>query len=354
MYIANPIYDVVFKYLMEDAKVARLLISSIIGQEIELLDFSPKEFTVNIDETAIKTVKKYRKKKKDLSTLTVYRLDFAAKIKTPEGEKIVTIEIQKAKFAGDIMRFRRYLGDQYSNKKNVYEVIDEDGIRHEKACEIISIYFLGHELDNIRNIPVVKSPKTYIDVGTGKEINVKEYFIDSLNHESYTILIPALKAKRRNELEILLSVFDQSNCTDDDHILNVQEEDFQQKYRPLIRRLQKAASEPDVRKTMDLEDDIIGELAAKERNILMQKDIIRKERKLHREEEKKALKTIEEKEKTIEEKEKTIEEKEKTIEEKEKTIEEKEKTIEEKEKTIEALKDALENLRKLTDSGTSK
>jgi len=313
MYIANPIYDVVFKHLMEDAKVARLLISSIINQEIELLDFSPKEFTINVDETPGKIVRKIRKKKQDLRTLTVYRLDFAARIKTPEGEKIVTIEIQKAKFAGDIMRFRRYLGDQHGNKKNVYEVLDEDGIRQEKACEIINIYFLGHELDNIRGIPVVKSSKTYIDVGTGKEIKVKEYFIDSLNHESYTILIPALKAKRRNELEILLSVFDQSNCTSDDHILNVQEEDFQQKYRPLIRRLQKAASEPDVRKTMDLEDDVIGELAAKERNILMQKDIIKKERKLRREEEKKALKIIEEKEKTIEEKEKIIEEKEKTI-----------------------------------------
>ncbi len=30
MQIANPIYDVVFKYLMEDAKIAKLLISSII------------------------------------------------------------------------------------------------------------------------------------------------------------------------------------------------------------------------------------------------------------------------------------------------------------------------------------
>jgi hypothetical protein len=49
MHIANPIYDVVFKYLMEDAKVAKLLISSIIGEEIEELDFRPQEFTTDID-----------------------------------------------------------------------------------------------------------------------------------------------------------------------------------------------------------------------------------------------------------------------------------------------------------------
>ena len=41
MQIANPIYDVVFKYMMEDAKVAKLLIASIISEEIEELKFRP-------------------------------------------------------------------------------------------------------------------------------------------------------------------------------------------------------------------------------------------------------------------------------------------------------------------------
>ena len=53
MQIANPIYDVVFKYLMEDAKIAKLLISSIIGEEIETLDFRPQEFTADIDKGKI-------------------------------------------------------------------------------------------------------------------------------------------------------------------------------------------------------------------------------------------------------------------------------------------------------------
>ena len=41
--IANPIYDVVFKYMIEDNAVARLLISSIIGEEVVSLDFKPQE-----------------------------------------------------------------------------------------------------------------------------------------------------------------------------------------------------------------------------------------------------------------------------------------------------------------------
>lgn len=39
MQIANPIYDAVFKYLMEDSQIAKLLISSIIGEKVLSLDF---------------------------------------------------------------------------------------------------------------------------------------------------------------------------------------------------------------------------------------------------------------------------------------------------------------------------
>ncbi len=41
--IANPIYDVVFKYLMEDTEIAKLILSTIIDEEIESLDFLPQE-----------------------------------------------------------------------------------------------------------------------------------------------------------------------------------------------------------------------------------------------------------------------------------------------------------------------
>ncbi len=97
--IANPIYDVVFKYLMEDNKVAKLLLSAIIGCEILELTLTPQEIIGEFGQVA----KPKRKSKKttisatEFTNLTVYRLDFAAKIHTPEGEKIIIIEIQKAK-----------------------------------------------------------------------------------------------------------------------------------------------------------------------------------------------------------------------------------------------------------------
>ncbi len=107
MRIANPIYDTVFKYLMEDSKIAKLLLSAIISQEITDLKFLPQERTTELDSKA----------------LTVFRIDFSATVKTPEGIKHIIIEIQKAKLATDIMRFRRYLGKQYLDRENYYEEV---------------------------------------------------------------------------------------------------------------------------------------------------------------------------------------------------------------------------------------
>ena len=48
MEIANPIYDVVFKYMMEDNSVAKLLVSSIIGEKVVSLESKPQEYTSEI------------------------------------------------------------------------------------------------------------------------------------------------------------------------------------------------------------------------------------------------------------------------------------------------------------------
>ena len=43
MRIANPIYDVVFEYLLDDEKVARLVLSALLGREVLDLQFRPTE-----------------------------------------------------------------------------------------------------------------------------------------------------------------------------------------------------------------------------------------------------------------------------------------------------------------------
>ena len=304
MEIANPIYDVVFKYMMEDNTVAKLLISSIIGEEIVRLEPKPQERTRDKNKEKIKG---------EIPNLTVYRLDFSAKIKTSAGQyKVVIIEMQKAELPSDIMRFRGYLGEQYIDYENC--IIENEEIN---PMQIYAIYFLGRDL-GIYDAPVLSVSPEVKDVSTGKIIGEKNKFIEGLHHKSWIVQINCLKLRRRNELEKLLSIFDQNNRTSNVHILNVREEDFPEKFRPIIRRLKGAASDSTVKKQMKEDDDILKYL----------RNYARIE----------ANKMLKEKEKTIEENQKTIEEKEKTIEENQKTIEEKNKTIEIMQKEIERLK----------------
>lgn len=250
MHIANPIYDIVFKFLLEDQTSAILLLSSIIGETIESLEFLPQENVVQLERRS----------------LTVYRLDFAAKIKTEEGYKQVLIEIQKAKLPSDIMRFRRYLGEQYAKKSNAY-TIQHKGIEQKLPLPIISIYFLGYSLERIKT-PVIKVNRQYYDLVNQQAIQQTEAFIESLTHDSYVIQIAELHPVHRNELEQLLSIFDQhQHLATDEHILEIDEAGYPKKYRPLIRRLQQAAEEPNVRKTMDAEDEILQDLQAMEQVI---------------------------------------------------------------------------------------
>ena len=298
MLIANPIYDVVFKYMMEDLKVAKTFISAIIGEEVTELDFCPQEFTTKYKE----------------DSLTVIRLDFLARIKTAEGYKAVIIEMQKALLSSDIRRFRRYLGSQYQSKSNVYK--DENRIEH--ARPIYCIFFLGQGL-NVPGIPVLTVTNIVKDRATGRELKLRNEFIDSLHHKSWIVQISDLKEHRRDDLEKLLSIFDQNNITDSEHILNVKEADFPEEYRHIIRRLIQAAESREIVEQMTAEDELISDFQNLERIIASKEEI------------------IEEKDKKLEEKDKKLEEKDKKLEEKDKKLEEQNKKLEEQEQLIQEL-----------------
>jgi hypothetical protein len=252
--IANPIYDVVFKYLMEDNKVAKLFLSAVTGLDIISLEFLPQELVTD----------KKKSRKKTIITalnLSIYRLDFSAKIREADGsEKVIIIEIQKSKFAHEGMRFRKYLGKQYMND-NFFRWITEAGGRKIKTgIPMLPIYILGERLGGFDGVPVIHVDRCIRDRHTREVIEARSHFIESLFHQGIIIHVPALSHKRRDELEKLLSIFDQDNRQENHHIMNVKETDFPEKFRPIIRRLQAAVQEKDVRDIMTVEDDFIAEL----------------------------------------------------------------------------------------------
>jgi len=267
MFIANPIYDTVFKYMMSDTKVAKIFLSAIIEEKIVDLDFASTE-------RSLKPGAKRSDVNRELEELVVCRFDFAAKIKTDSGEyKTVTIELQKAKFATDIMRFRRYLGVMYQDADNTSDK------QRLKARQIYCIYLLNYDI-GLSNSPVIKVDSIVSDQATGEELSNKNEFIQSLNHKSWIVQIKQLKENRRNDLENLLSIFDQDNITKDNHILNVNSENFSEEHKHIVRKLQEAYVSSEIRDEMKMEDDYFKELEVKDDIIAEQEKKIAKKDKM--------------------------------------------------------------------------
>lgn len=269
MQIANPIYDVVFKFLMDDNKVAKSFIQAIMGREIVELELMPQEMVISLSEYAKTDKEKPKKKPKSVKKslgLTIYRIDFSAKIKTETGEiQQVIIELQKARLLNTIPRFREYLGNQYANPDLNVSLKTLNARTYKVGIPIFAIYFLGYELDNFKKSPVILINNCVQDRFSKENLAKNEPFITSLFHEGIIVNIPALKGKRRDAIETLLSIFDQSNREENFHILNVNENDFPEIYRHIIRRLQTAYQSKEVRAKMNVEDEFLSELQEAER-----------------------------------------------------------------------------------------
>jgi hypothetical protein len=251
--IANPIYDGAFKYLLDDNRVARFFLSVLLEEEVVELQLRPTEQATDIEKRSV----------------TVFRIDFAARIRSADGtEKLVLIEIQKAKYASDIMRFRKYLGHQYASDNNVREsVVAEAGVQEDvphavRPLPILSIYLLGHKLEHIHE-PVIRVTREYRNMQGQKITGPREAFIESLTHDSIIVQIPLLKPSRQNDLERLLGLFDQSQIEPFDvKMLRIVDDDYPEKFHPVIRRLMKAICDPILRQKMDFEDEMIYNFAS--------------------------------------------------------------------------------------------
>ena len=280
MQIANPIYDVVFKYLMEDSQSAKILLSTLTGWEILTIDPLPQEMVLSTEKED-----KEEESPKSTLELSVYRLDFSARIKEASGkERLIIIEVQKSKFVYENVRFRKYLGSQYSNGHLSQWLVDEAGRSYHSGIPILAVYFIGEPMKGFEGIPVIRIEKTLKDRHTNKTLDKTNPFIEALFHEGIIIHIPALSQRRRDELEILLSIFDQSNRAENHHIMNVRETDFPERFRPLVRRLQAAAKERELRRVMTVEDDFLSEIMTIQDKILLEARLKEEERRQKEEE----------------------------------------------------------------------
>lgn len=239
MFIANPIYDTIFKYLMEDAHIARTLIGAIIGCEVVSLEPRPQEHTVKLEGYA----------------LTIFRLDYKAIIKKADGStNKVLIELQKSDYIQDVDRFRRYIGENYKSP----DLVDGEN----QSLPIIAIYILGESLTSTAAFLQV-SP-TAVDMTTHEEVPVVDEFIRLLTHESYFIQIRRLADKARHRLESLMSVFNQNylSKTSDRWVLNYTDSEAitDPDLRAIAQRLAQALYNEELLERVIVEEEVEGEL----------------------------------------------------------------------------------------------
>ena len=252
--IANPIYDSVFKYLMEDERIAKTLLSALLKKEVVAVEMRRNEYTNGVRDN-----------------ISMFRIDFGAHVKEPDGTiRLVLIELQKTWLETETLRFRQYLGAQYSNPENVPNENNKDGY----AIPMVAIYLLGHRVGDI-NVPVLYvKHKAYDYDGNVVTDGIPDPFVESLIHDSIIVQIPLLHGQVNNRLEKVLSVFDQSQKNGSDrHVLNVNDTPFDDDddMQYLLRRLLMAAADAQLRQDMNVEDEYFKALEDRD-TALMIKD----------------------------------------------------------------------------------
>ena len=248
MKVANPIYDIVFKYMMEDERIARTILSALLKVEVLAVEVRPHEYS---DDTH--------------DNLSVFRIDFGATIRDTEGnQKLILIELQKTWLETETLRFRQYLGVHYSNPKNM----QSDG----SALPMVAVYILGHKVGDIEE-PVLYVNHQSLDYdGNIVTKGLPNSFVDSLTHNSIIVQIPRLHGHINNRLDMVLSIFDQSRRDEEDkRILRIDNKVYENDadMEHILRRLTMAAADADIRHKMNVEEEYFSAIEKRDTELLM-------------------------------------------------------------------------------------
>ena len=252
--VANPIYDVVFKYLMEDKRIARTILSALLKEDIIEVEMRPHEYVND---------------KRD--SVSILRIDFGARVRQADGsEHLILIELQKTWLETETLRFRQYLGVQYDNPDNMLE----GGVN---ALPMVAVYLLGHQVGDIDEPVLYVKHESYDYNGKLVTKGLPNPFVDSLTHDSIIVQIPLLRGKLsdgqhgHSRLEKVLSIFDQSNKDGQNRkVLNIDDSFYSgdADMEHIVQRLAMAAGDSKLRQDMNIEEEFISVIERRDTEIL--------------------------------------------------------------------------------------
>jgi hypothetical protein len=227
---------------MQDEKVAKVLIGNILKTKVVSIQMNNNEYAAMLPDGK-----------------KVFKLDFSATILDKEDKhQLVHIEVQKALEEGEIMRFRHYLGAIYMDATKKYqETISnpktDEKIIVEHPLPIHTIYILGHELGSGLNNSVMHGENIFKDQD-GNVIQIPENndYINGLTHTVTFVIAPLTKKNVKTHLDRLLSIF--GDCEPNKQEIEIDEYfDDSDDYRTLMKALQKASVDKQLRGNLELE-----------------------------------------------------------------------------------------------------
>lgn len=169
-YVANPIYDSVFKFLMEDERIAKTVLTALLKKEVVSVEMRRHEHP-NITR----------------DNISMFRIDFAARVREEDGSvRLILIELQKTWLDTETLRFRRYLAAQYNAEENMIKEGEDKGY----AVPMVAVYLLGHRVGDIDKAVVYVNHKALDYDGKEVENGMDDPFINSLTHDSILVQIP--------------------------------------------------------------------------------------------------------------------------------------------------------------------
>ena len=249
--VANPIYDSVFKFLMDDNRVAKTILSALLKKEVLSVEMRRHEHP-NITR----------------DNISMFRIDFAAKVREDDGtEHLILIELQKTWVDTETLRFRRYLAAQYNAEENMQSEGESKGF----ALPMVAIYLLGHRIGDIDKAVVYVNRKALDYDGQEIQDGEKDPFINSLTHDSIIVQIPLLHGKINNKLDRVLSVFDQTRRdSENQHVVCIDIDNYEDDsdLMHIVHRLGLATMSADVRQQMNDEDEFFSAIEARDTQVM--------------------------------------------------------------------------------------
>ncbi|NJL74794.1 MAG: hypothetical protein HC892_06910 [Saprospiraceae bacterium] len=276
--IPNPIYDVVFRYLMEDIDSAIIVISTLLNVKIKRLHLEPLTHAEKKPKPIVSSIKEPNTK----DDIQLFHLDFTAVIELPDGsDELIMIEVQKASEPEDIFRFKRYISKNFQ-KKQSREIINPNTQAIETIdmpLRLVPIFILNFRIENEIDDLLIKTNHFKQGVFRNRNLEKHNEFIDNLTYDILVVQLPNLHKISPSEYEgdeyktklyALLKLFDQKSTVNNnnEHRLKVMRRLLPGFLERVVLRLQAADSNyPDLEEQMFIEDEYLKALIDRDNKI---------------------------------------------------------------------------------------